>query len=226
MFDRLEIWLKCACLILGALFAFELARALTQSNPLAHVIVPATPHLPVATNVPAVMAGVSDTAVRSSITNALTNSSVAIAGAAGKTNSNASQAAVKAGHHPGLPPELAAMGMGMGPAGPKLPDLPPEIRARIDKIIDSEILAPVIHTQPMALLGIAGEVAFLRAPTGQTGLLKESETLGEIKLLRIGTNRVLVEQDGEKKELTIFSGYGGESLLPKTTTNENSKLPN
>jgi len=70
---------------------------------------------------------------------------------------------------------------------------------------------------PMALLGIAGKVAFLRSPSGQTGLVKEGDDLGEIKLLRIGTNRVLVEQDGQKKELMIFSGLGGESLMPKTT---------
>ena len=68
---------------------------------------------------------------------------------------------------------------------------------------------------PMALLGIAGNVAFLRAPTGQTGLVKEGENLGGLKLLRIGINRVLVEQEGQKKELIMFSGFGGESLLPK-----------
>ena len=67
---------------------------------------------------------------------------------------------------------------------------------------------------PMALLGIAGNVAFLRAANGQTGLVKEGEDLGGLKLLRIGINRVLVEQEGQKKELMIFSGLGGESLLP------------
>ena len=41
------------------------------------------------------------------------------------------------------------------------------------------------------------------------------------KLLRIGINRVLIEQDGQQKELTIFSGYGSESLLSKQTTHEN-----
>jgi len=68
---------------------------------------------------------------------------------------------------------------------------------------------------PMALLGIAGDVAFLRAANGQTGLVKEGDSLGPLKLIRIGINRVLVEEDGQQKELTIFSGYGGESLLPK-----------
>ena len=57
---------------------------------------------------------------------------------------------------------------------------------------------------PMALLGIADDDAFLRGPDGQTGMVKEGGELGGIKLLRIGINRVLIEQDGEKKELTVF----------------------
>src|SRR5208337_11164 len=132
-----------------------------------------------------------------------------VADSGAKTNAAASDLR----KHPSrLPPGIAAM-MGPGSPGPKLPELPPEVTARIDKITESEILAPVMHPQPMALLGIAGDVAFLRSPSGQTGLVKESETLGELKLLRIGTNRVLIEQDGQKKELTIFSGLGGESLM-------------
>lgn len=67
----------------------------------------------------------------------------------------------------------------------------------------------------MALLGIAGNDALFRAPSGQTGLLKEGDELGGVKMLRIGTNRVLVEHEGQKKELMIFSGFGGETLLPK-----------
>lgn len=104
----------------------------------------------------------------------------------------------------------------------KMPELPPIIQARIDRIAQSELLAPFMRPMPMALLGIAGKDAFLRTPSGQTGLVKEGDKLGEIKLLRIGINRVLVEQEGEKKELTIFSGYGSESLLPKQkeATNE------
>ena len=48
-----------------------------------------------------------------------------------------------------------------------------------------------------------------------SGLLREGETLGDVKLLRIGTNRVLIEQQGQQKELTIFEGMGSDSLLPK-----------
>jgi len=107
-----------------------------------------------------------------------------------------------------------------GPGGPAS-KLSPEAQARVDKIVNSEIFAPVFHPLPMALMGIAGDTAFLRGPDGQTGLVKEGDLLGQIKLLRIGINRVLVDQDGEKKELMIFDGYGGESLL--STTNGSSK---
>jgi hypothetical protein len=106
--------------------------------------------------------------------------------------------------------------------GKKPADLPPAIQARVERISDSEMLGPVIRPLPMGLLGIAGNVAFLRAPSGQTGLVKEGDELGGLKLLRIGINRVLIEQEGQKKELTLFSGYGGPSLLskPQDTPNE------
>ena len=50
---------------------------------------------------------------------------------------------------------------------------------------------------------------------GQTGLVREGEEFGTLKVLRIGTNRVLVEHEGQKKELILFSGFGSETLLPK-----------
>jgi hypothetical protein len=121
----------------------------------------------------------------------------------------------------GIPPQMTAMGMGPPgrPGAMTAPELPLAIRARVDRITDSEILGPVMRPLPMALLGIAGNVAFLRAANGQTGVVKEGDSLGGLKLLKIGTNRVLVEDDGQKQELTIFSGYGGESLLPKQKDN-------
>lgn len=118
--------------------------------------------------------------------------------------------------------KAAMAGMNMSPSmmrgngsGGGKSDLPPEIKARVDRIYESELFGQVMRPQPMALQGIAGNSAFLRSPSGQTGLVKEGDTLGEIKLLRIGVNRVLVEQDGQKSELMIFNGYGGESLMPK-----------
>jgi len=97
----------------------------------------------------------------------------------------------------------------------KAPELAPAIQARVDRITQSEIFGTVIRPLPMALLGIAGNNALLRAPNGQTGLIKEGEELGGVKLLRIGTNRVLIEHEQQEKELTLFSGFGSETLMPK-----------
>jgi hypothetical protein len=99
--------------------------------------------------------------------------------------------------------------------GKKDSSLPPAILARIDRITQSEVLGPVMRPLPMALLGIAGKDAFIRAPNGQTGLLRAGEELGGVKLLQIGTNRVVIELEGQTKELSVFSGFGSETLLPK-----------
>lgn len=143
-----------------------------------------------------------------------TNQGTNLVVSAAATGTNA--AATKAQKHP------PAGGPGRGLAGRHGADLPPAVQARIQQIVDCELLAPVMHPLPMALLGIAGDVAFLRSANGQTGMVKEGDSLDDLKLLRIGINRVLVEQEGQKTELMIFSGYGGDSLLPTNSTNENS----
>ncbi len=112
------------------------------------------------------------------------------------------------------------MPMGMPFGGPpgkatRPPDVPTEVWSRIEKIIQSEIFGPIPRPMPMGLLGIGGKDAFIRAPNGQTGLVRVGEEFGGLKLLRIGVNRVLVEQEGQQKELTMFEGFGGESLMPK-----------
>jgi hypothetical protein len=139
---------------------------------------------------------------------------------AGNTNSvSAKKGSAK--KPPMMPPMFGGPTMGM-----KAASLPPDVQARVDRVTDSEIFGPVMRPMPMALLGIAGNMAFLRAPSGQTGLVKEGDSVGEIKLVRIGVNRVLVEQDGQKKELMIFSGFGGESLLPKSTESSDETTKN
>jgi hypothetical protein len=95
----------------------------------------------------------------------------------------------------------------------KQPDLAPNIRASVDRVTQSEIFAAIVRPLPMALLGVAGQDAFIRTPTGQVGLMREGQELGGVKLLRIGTNRVLVEHEEQKKELMIFAGFGGETLI-------------
>ena len=122
----------------------------------------------------------------------------------------------------GLPPEVLAQMAGGGmPGGPrggmKKMELPPDVQTRVDRIINSELLGPVIHPMPMALIGISDDEAYLRATNGQTGPVKIGKEMGGIKLLRIGMNRVLVEVGGEQKELTLFEGIGGPSLMPKTS---------
>ena len=138
---------------------------------------------------------------------------------------NSSAKSKTKGIHSAAPSAMAMGGMNFGPAGMRgggpAPELPPEIKARVIRIYESELFGQVMHPMPMALMGIAGNTAFLRAPSGQTGLVKEGDSLGEIKLLRIGINRVLVEENGEKKELMIFNGYGGESLLTKESDTKN-----
>lgn len=98
-------------------------------------------------------------------------------------------------------------------AGRPSSDLPPDVKARVEKITQSEILGPVMRPPPMALFGIAGSDVILRGTNGQSGLVREGQEMGGVKLLQIGTNRILVEVDGKKQELTIFSGVGGETLL-------------
>jgi hypothetical protein len=109
----------------------------------------------------------------------------------------------------------ARMPSGMRKPGGPQSNLPADVQAMIDKIKQSQLLGPDIKPPPMALLGIAGKDVFLRGPNGQTGMIREGEDLGGAKLIRIGTNRVIVEHEGQQKELTIFEGFGSETLLEK-----------
>ena len=103
--------------------------------------------------------------------------------------------------------------------------LPPAVQSRVERITQSEILGPVMRPLPMALLGLAGEDAFLRAPNGQTGLMRVGDELGGIRLLRIGTNRVLIEHEQQQKELTLFAGFGGEPLLSGESARPEARPP-
>ena len=140
--------------------------------------------------------------------------------AAQGTNASVPPSAGKARPNPAARPETARgmMNAGAIPGMPgQAPPLPPAVQARLDRIIESEILGPVMRPQPVALLGIVGTDAFVQAPNGQSGMIKEGEEMGGIKLLKLGINRALIEEAGEKKELTLFTGLGSESLLSKQT---------
>lgn len=95
------------------------------------------------------------------------------------------------------------------------PKLPPEVTARTEAVYQSEIFGPVQRPLPMAVLGLIGEDVIFRAPNGQTKLVKVGDEVDGVKILKVGINRVLVEQDEKQKELTLHSGYGSESLLSK-----------
>ena len=91
----------------------------------------------------------------------------------------------------------------------------PAVQARVDRITQSEILGAVVRPQPIALIGIGGTDAFIRTTSGQTILLREGEESNGIKLLRLGTNRVVIEHESQTKELMLFSGLGSTTLLPQ-----------
>ena len=67
---------------------------------------------------------------------------------------------------------------------------------------------------PILLEGIGSDFAFIRSSKGRSGLVKAGETFDGIKVLTIGQNRVLIEVEGKKRELTIYQGLGGDSLMP------------
>ncbi len=202
MLDRLESISRLLCIGLGALLLLQVVNAVLHGDPLGRATIPELPTLPAA-------------AAASSPSGTTNAASVRINAVSVKTNS-APVVDARTNSAPGAKPAQARLGGPRGMQGKKS-DLPPAVQTRVDRIVESEILGPFMRPMPMALLGIAGEDAFLRAPDGQTGMVKEGADLGAIKLLRIGTNRVLVEENGEKKELTLFAGMGGESLLPPET---------
>lgn len=95
------------------------------------------------------------------------------------------------------------------------PKLPAEVTARVDAVYKSEIFGPVPRPLPMAVMGLIGDNVILRTPTGQEKLMGIGDEAGGVKILEIGINRVLIEQEGKQKELTLHRGYGSESLLSK-----------
>lgn len=241
--DRPEQILRKVCQVLAGLLILRVLWVVFRPNPLAHLQIPDLPQLAdaasSATNRPP-NAATTNAAVAKAGTNApgpLTNSvasSTNAVVASGKTNAiSTNQIAVKPAptvppgmpSMPGMPPGMPMMGAMMGPmmgmpgmpggrpGGPAAAPLDPLVSARLDKIIQSELLGPVPHPMPAALMGIAGLDAFVRTSSGMSGLVHEGADFGGMKLLRIGTNRVLVEEGGVKKELMIFGGEGGASLM-------------
>lgn len=101
------------------------------------------------------------------------------------------------------------------PSRSSKPKLPSHITARVDAVYESQILGTIKRPMPMALLGIIGDNVDFRGPKGKSKLLSVGDELDGVKIIKIGINRVLVEEDGKQKELTLHSGYGSDSLMPK-----------
>ena len=238
--NRLDSLLRKLCFGLVAWLLLRLALAVFRPNPLAHLAIPKVPTLAAAAltvvekSLPPTLPATNATAASNVTNKSLTN-------AAGATNlanlvSNGPSLTTNNGPNARIGTNTAALGKGnasvpktnvvapdmnsgmrlnemSGRAAKPPAPLDPLVQARIERIIQSEILGPVQRPLPMALLGIAGPDVFLRAPNGQSGLVRIGGNVGGIKLLRIGTNRVLVEEAGVKKDLTIFDGSGSESFL-------------
>jgi hypothetical protein len=244
MFERSEVVFKILCAGIGALVIWQGVRAFQRSDPLAGAHIPALPSLPASTNSQAEAKG---TNAAGQGTNAVAQGTNLVAKGtnapkvggrrskveggdgdggtnlvAKDTNAPVPPSAGKARTNPGARPDTARgmMNPGRFPGMPgQGPPLPPAVQGRLDRIIESEMLAPVMHPQPVALLGIVGADAFMQAPNGQSGMIKQGEEMGGIKLLKLGINRALIEEAGENKELTLFSGLGSESLLSNQTNN-------
>lgn len=197
MLERYNPVLRIVCLALAGLIVYQLSGLAFKKDAIA------------VNRFEAPLARVDST----NRTAALTNLAV-VATNAVKTLTNAPVTGTNSAT--GKPTNVAApLRMAGGSAAAGKPNVPPDVQALLDKIKQSQLFGPEIKPPPMALVGIAGKDVFLRGPNGQTGLIREGEELGGAKLIRIGTNRVIVEHEGEQKELTIFSGFGSETLLEK-----------
>jgi hypothetical protein len=101
-------------------------------------------------------------------------------------------------------------------AGKSLPPPPSASTPEGFKVLDqSGIFGRVPDKPPPALLGVVGKYALIQAPSGKSGMAAEGGEVDGIKVLRIATNRVLIEYQGKQEELVIFSGIGSSSLLPQ-----------
>jgi hypothetical protein len=236
MRDHSEKILRLVCLALAGLLCYQISRVVVRKDPFQQLNIPSVLKMETLSEAPKDRGAktnstnstnsVSSTNVSTSkpTTNLTVATNVAATNAAAlnSTNlvikpTNAFALTTNISPRGSMPPIRGMAGPVMGRGGPqiKLPDLPPPIQTRVDRIVQSEILGTIVRPMPMALLGIAGKDAFVRTSTGQTGLLREGEELGGIKLLKIGTNRILIEHESQKKELTVFSGFGSETLLSK-----------
>ena len=82
---------------------------------------------------------------------------------------------------------------------------------------------PVKKKPPPSLVGFVGKYAIIRGPSGKEDLVAEGKEFDGVKVLKIDTNRVLVENDGKQLELTVFSGLGSSTLMQKDPKKSDSE---
>jgi hypothetical protein len=217
MLERYNPILRLVCLALAGLIVYQISRLAFQRDAVARGRIE-TPMIRLESTNKAKVETNSSTKGANSL--ASTNSSTSTNSAGKSTNaisSSTNSVAAKTNFPNAAMQMRMASGPRRGPSGgaPQMANLPPDVQATIDKIRQSQLLGPDIKPPPMALMGIAGPDVFLRGPNGQTGIIRVGEELGGVKLIRVGTNRVIVEENGQQKELTIFSGFGSETLMEK-----------
>jgi len=214
MRDRMSVVLRVSCLVLAGVIVFQVASLLAHKDPLADLRITSPAAAEPAPSKPSEVSGQPGSGQSASNQSAIpTNAAIATTATNGTNivvTTNAATKSTNAAVRSASNASRRVAGVSARPA-----DLPPAVQARVDRVVQSEIFGAIPRPLPMALLGIAGKDAFIRTPSGQVGLMREGEELGGVKLLRIGNNRVLVEHEEQKKELTVFSGLGGEALLPK-----------
>ncbi len=81
------------------------------------------------------------------------------------------------------------------------------------KLPDRENLEHPLPTLVGLVDGKARRYAVFRTGEAKSLRIAEGEELNGVKILRIGTNRVLIEHRGRKVELRLFSGLGSTPLL-------------
>jgi hypothetical protein len=223
MLERLTPFFRIGCMLLAGLVCYQIARLITHKNPLDDLKIPASAFA--AASPPAAQPKSTNSATAkptNSVSTQATNSTNNVAGQTtnsavrGATNILSLEATNASSRRTSSSSSRRSSSSAPGAAtASKDPNISPAVQARIEKIVQSEILGAIVRPLPMALLGIAGRDAFIRAPNGQTGLAREGEEFGGLKVLRIDINRVLVEHEGQQKELMLFQGFGSETLLPR-----------
>lgn len=97
-----------------------------------------------------------------------------------------------------------------------------QVKASIAILNKSGLFGSPPKPKPAMLIGIAGDLAFIQTGSGGMQGITVGETFQNIKLLEIDTNRVLIEEDGTKKELVIHSGMGSDSLMNRDKQDKNN----